>query len=190
MSDLLTSLYVPWAQVPTPPEGSSSGVHEAASHADGMVVHDVEAFLNDPKNKALMASTGKPSNNIANNRVTGGEYSEPQPVQLGGPKTTHHVTALYQLCQGRNLVPHFEIEAQADGGFGGWLRVGNQTVSSSEGCPSKKEAKEVLAEKGVELVKGMAVKGKGPNLEGEPKNWVGLLMGASDILLCPWPLYG
>lgn len=177
MSDLLASLILPSPPRPadTQKEAPSSD-HQAASQADNsLVVHDVEAYLNDPKNKALMASSSKkPSTATA--------YGAPQPVQVGRPKTIHNVPALNHLCQVRNLVPQFEIEVQANGGFGGCLRIGTETVYSHEGFPSKKEAKEALAEKGVELVNSMVIKGKetGKSSEEERKNWVGLLLGTSD----------
>lgn len=165
MSDLLSSLKTPSSQAAIQPHESHSGIHAAAAaaaHPGGLVVHDVDAYLSDSKTLALMGSS-----------------SSPQPVQLGGAKTSHHIAALYQLCQGRGLVPLFEIEAQANGGFGGWLQVGNETIFSSEGWLSKKEAKEALAEKGFELVKGMDTKGKLGVVEGGPKNWIGILQGAS-----------
>ncbi len=179
MSDLLASLIVSSSPPSTQPP---SRMPEAAVHAAGLVVHDVEAYLNDPKNKALMASTGKKSatgsTHVKHSAV--GESFEPQPVQLGGAKTSHHVSALNHLCQQRGLVPLFEIVAQEEGGFGGWLRVGNETVVSYEKWFSKKEAKEALAEKGVEILKSMGDKGKGPASEEDNKNWVGLLMRTSD----------
>lgn len=164
MSDLLGSLISSSPQAAIQPAEPRSAIH-AAAHPGGIVVHDVEAYLSSSKGQSLMAST-----------------TSPQPVQLGGAKTNHHVTILYQLCQSRGLVPQFEIEAQPNGGFGGWLQVGNETIFSSEGWLNKKEAKEALAEKGLELVKGMGDKknGKGVAAEGEPKNWIGLLLRASE----------
>lgn len=184
MSDLLSSLVIPSppAAIDTQKE-SPSDDHQATLQADSLVVHDVEAYLNDPKNKALMASSSKkPSANTTT------IYGAPQPVQLGGPKTSHHVPILNHLCQVRNLVPQFEIEIQANGGFGGCLRIGTETVYSHEKFASKKEAKEALAEKGVELVNGGMVgkeKGKETSSEEERKNWVGLLLGASWTMSFP-----
>ena len=180
MSYLLTTRIVATQQAATDiQKESSSSDHQAISQADSLVVHDVEAYLNDQKNQALMASSSKKS---STNTTT--IYGAPQPVQLGGPKTSHHVSMLHHLCQVQNLVSHFEIEMQANGGFGGWLRIGTETVYSQEGFPSKKEAKEALAEKGVKLVKGMEGKEKGKataSSEEEHKNWIGLLLGASRI---------
>lgn len=180
MSDLLASLIVanPQVEATDTQKESSSADHQATSQADSLVVHDVEAYLNDPKNKALMASSSK-KQSISTTTV----YGTPEPVQLGGPKTSHHVSMLHHLCQAKCLVPQFEIEMQADGGFGGSLRIGTETVYSHGGSPSKKEAKEALAEKGVQLVKGMVGTGKGTtSSEEEHKNWIGLLQGASGLI--------
>ena len=179
MSDLLSSLVVPFPQAAAgSPKESPSGANEAILPADSLVVHDVEAYLNNPKNKALMASTSKSPTSTMKNTT----YPAPQPVQIGGPKTTYHISALNTLCQVRGLVPQFEIEAQAGGRFGGCLRVGTETVVSHETFLSKKEAKEALAEKGLDLVKGMVAQGKEiSSPEEERKNWVGLLMGVLSI---------
>lgn len=75
----------------------------------------------------------------------------------------------------RGIVPKYEIEGdQSD--FGGWLQIGNETISRDERWKTKKDAKEGLAEMGVELVKGLREK----EMEKEPvagpqPNWVGLL---------------
>lgn len=180
MSDLLSSLIVPSPPAATDTQKEvPSGDHQAALQADSLVVHDVEAYLNDPKNKALIASMSKSS------AATTTTYGAPLPVQLGGPKTAHHIPALHHLCQVRKLVPQFEIETQAGGRFGGCLRIGTETILSHETFPTKKEAKEALAEKGVELVKDMVDKGKevGPSSEEKRKNWIGLLLGKSWIFL-------
>lgn len=184
MADLLSSLIVPSSPVATTPPKESphgaatgpseeppSGSDEAALHADNLVIHDVDAYLNDPKNQALMATIKKNPNT----------YPATKPVQLGGQKSTYHVSTLYHLCQGRNLVPQFEIEVQADGRFGGSLRIGSETVHTDEGFLTKKDAKEALAEKGVKLVKGMVSQGNGPGADEGSKNWIGLLQGASDF---------
>lgn len=176
MSDLLASLFIP-GFFPEPP----TDVHEAAMDGSGIEVQDVETYLNKPKNQAFLAASGT-SSTKAKHSVTGGGYSAPQPVQLGGPKTSHHVTTLHHLCQSQGLVPEFEIGAQPEGGFGGMLRVGDATVTSYEGWSTKKEAKEALAEKGIPLVKGMKITGTGSAFGGESKNWIGLLMGTRGFL--------
>jgi len=75
------------------------------------------------------------------------------------------------------LVPEFEIDGN-QGGFGGILRIGEQTVGSEQRWRSKKEAKDRLAEKGVEVVRGTEAKGKSPaGGGGTSENWVGKLLG-------------
>lgn len=177
MFDLISSLITPGSSTSNPSPASTSEIQKSTLQAAGLAVYDVDDYLNKPKNHALMASTGKKSpGSVLFTPMSG--FSSPQPVQLGGPKTSHHVTALYHLCQSRGLVPQFEIEANDNGGFGGCLRIGNETVVSREGWLSKKDAKEALAEKGSEIVKGMEWKGKGSGVDGDNKNWVGLLMRA------------
>ncbi|MCJ1225681.1 hypothetical protein MMC12_002330 [Toensbergia leucococca] len=198
MADLLTSLIIPCnspdsfhsthshiespmlsepsTQPQSPPNAST---HTAALQAAGLPIYDVEAYLNDPKNKNVLDSSAKKplghsagkgkssSNNI-------GHINATEPVQLGAPKTSHHVSALYLLCQQRGLTPSFEIE-ENDQTFGGRLIVGNAVVEGGETrWQSKKEAREELAGRGTEVVKGMTAVQAGESSTGE--NWVGKLL--------------
>lgn len=74
-------------------------------------------------------------------------------------------------------MPEFEIDGDQSG-FGGIVRIGEQTVGSEQKWRSKKEAKDGLAEKGVEVVGRMEAKGKSPTGGGGmSENWVGKLLG-------------
>lgn len=77
-------------------------------------------------------------------------------------------------------MPEFKIDGDQFG-FGGCLKIGNETVCRDERWPSKRDAKEALAERGVELVHAMQERGQGP-VAGTPTNWVGLLQGMPEHL--------
>jgi len=196
MADLLSSLVLPnnnssqesfhsiSSQPPpdinTVPEPTTD-THDSALQAAGLPIYEAESYLTDPKNASL------------HEKLVNGKKSQPQssrparqssetgaPVSLGS-KTSHHVSALMIACQAQGLSPVFEIEggiSQAD--FGGILRIGSVTIASDERWHSKKEAKEALAEKGLESVKTMEGKREAAGTEnGEVKNWVGMLHGES-----------
>ena len=100
-----------------------------------------------------------------------------EPVSLGS-KTRYHVTALNLLCQSKGLTLVFEIDGLVD--FGGVVKIGGTTVTSEERWRSKKDAREGLAEKGLDVAKTMDVKGKQDETSGEAgKNWIGVLLGES-----------
>ena len=66
----------------------------------------------------------------------------------------------------------FEIEGDKHG-FGGWLKVGNEMIGRDERWRSKKDAKEGLAERGLEVVKAMPLRGK--VTASSQENWIGML---------------
>lgn len=191
MSDLLPSLITPFESegsprsfhssqsrpsTPPPPQESSSDHHTVAFQAAGLPIYNVEAYLNDPDNQSILSSAAKNSNSKKKAEQPGIKTMD-EPVQLGSPKTSHHVSALNHLCQERGLVPEFEIDGNEFTGFGGWLKIGNEIIGSDEKWQSKKSAKEGLAAKGTETVKNMQGKGKGSATGTPEKNWVGLLLG-------------
>lgn len=135
------------------------------------------------------------------------------PIPLGGPRSAEHIALLYQLCQKRAIQPEFVFE-QRGARHQASLILGNVLLHSEDGrtYSTKKEAKEVLAKKGVELVKQWDEEDKKKQEEldlrssedgngedgitspgqAEPKamkdaepqeNWVGMLLGAHSILL-------
>ena len=95
------------------------------------------------------------------------------------------MTALNLLCQQKGLLPDFQVDGDApNANFGGVLKIGDVTITSDERWHSKKEAREALAEKGFETVKGMEGKRKEASAPGEKdKNWIGMLVGKCSMLL-------
>ena len=86
-------------------------------------------------------------------------------------------------------MPEFGIEGDQSG-FGGWLKVGSETISRNERWPCKRDVKEALAERGVEVVKNMLGNSveKGPVALAQQTNWVGLLQGMlADLSLNHFP---
>ncbi|KAL8948190.1 MAG: hypothetical protein Q9222_005596, partial [Ikaeria aurantiellina] len=148
----------------------TADLHAAALQAAGLSVYDVEAYLNDPRNKEVLALAAK--------KQKGNPSSSCTPVQLGSPITTHNVSAFNQLCQERALIAEYEIQGDQNVGFGGTLTVSGQVIKSENRWRNKKEAKEGLAELGMPVVKGMAAAAKGEQsvTGGQEKNWVGLLL--------------
>ena len=98
-----------------------------------------------------------------------------KPIQLGSPKSSHHVLLLHTLPHKRGIVPKFDIEGNQFG-FGGRLQIGDEIISRDERWSTKKEAREELAERGVEVVKSMQERAKEPAV-GPGTSWVGLLLG-------------
>lgn len=144
--------------------------------AAGLAIYDAETYVNDPKSQALLAANAK---NTPNPGKSSGGAPPSNLVPVGAPKTNHHVPVLYMLCQKRGIVPEFEIDGDRYG-FGGWLKIGNETVSRDERWSTKKDAKEGLAERGVEVVKGMQERENAPLANGQ--SWVGKLQGTSELL--------
>lgn len=154
------------------PAPSSSNAHTVVLRAADLPVYDVDAYLNNPKVQALLSGN---ANNTPTNPGQGMKSHGSVAPSTPTVKTTHYVSALNLLCQKRGIVPQFEIDGNQSG-FWGWLKVGNETISRDERWSTKKDAKEALAERGVEVVKGMQEREKGP-VDGSPPNWVGLLQG-------------
>ncbi|KAL2042136.1 hypothetical protein N7G274_005324 [Stereocaulon virgatum] len=160
------------AQKPTSPTTSQS--QSLAFQTAGLPIHDIDTFLADPSNAELLKKTRKANQLQPKDAERSSDSVDP--VSLGS-KTSHHVSALNHLCQLKGISAVFEINEDAShAGFGGVLKIGNVTVTREERWHSKKEAKQALAEKGLEIVQTMEVKGKEPGMSGEvAKNWVGIL---------------
>ncbi|KAL9029446.1 MAG: hypothetical protein Q9196_002321, partial [Gyalolechia fulgens] len=166
--------------VTAPPNLVATDLHAAALNAAGLSVYDAEAYLNDPRNQLPINSPPVKSPPHKKQKVKEGSSSSASgtPVQLGAPKTTHHVSALHQLCQERGLIAEYAIDGGQAEGFGGTVTIGGQTAASEQRWKSKKEAKEALAGLGLPMVWEMdAVKREKQGVSGEhDKNWVGLLL--------------
>lgn len=194
MSDLLSSLILPNrsqesfhstqsflnpASAPaSPPPETSSNSQAAAFQAAGIPIVDVETFLNDPKNQAILSVNAKNNPHQSTQGMSNPTNASSVPL---GSTSSHHVVVLYHLCQERGIEPQFDIEGNGVSGFWGWLKVGNETIARDEKWPSKKAAREGLAETGVKVVASMPVKGKEPE-DSVQKNWIGILQGTVNPL--------
>ena len=160
--------------------------HGAPVKAFDLPVYDIESYLGDPKNGSLLDKSTNTATKASASRSSKQSASNGsvEPVSLGS-KTSHHVSALMQLCQLKGLKAEFDINGDASNAdFGGTLRIGDNEILSDEHWHSKKEAKEALAQKGIEAARGMEST-KNVNAEVTKKNWVGMLQGKSLPAL-PW----
>jgi hypothetical protein len=82
------------------------------------------------------------------------ESQPPTPVALSGPRTAENIKHLYHICQARAIQPEFHFE-EVGIRHRVSLRLGDVLIEDEPGRTygSKKEGKEVLAGKGLELVK-------------------------------------
>ena len=154
----------------------SSSSQFSAHQATGLPIYAVDDYLAAPENAALLKRA--PDQKNAPTKQLWAETNPSQPVPLGS-RSSHHSVALNLLCQQKGLVPNFQIDGDASkADFGGLLKVGDITIASDERWHNKKEAREALAEMGLETVKGMAAVRKEPGTHGEKdKNWIGMLLG-------------
>ena len=155
---------------------SSQPSHDASGTIpDDLALHDVDTFLNDPQNQALLASKAR---FVAAAGPKPPKDDEAQrPVPIGHAKSSQNIQTLYYLCQQRGIIPEFEIDGDASiGDWGGWLKINQHIIGSDERWPSKKATREGLAEKAIEIVKAMKVN----EVRSKPSsqtNWVGKLLG-------------
>ena len=155
---------------------ASSQTQASAFQDAGFPVYDIDLYLADPKNAASSTQALNKGSN-SQHKSTQVVSNPLEPVSLGS-KTRHHVAALNTLCQAKGLTAVFEIDGVVD--FGGVLKIDGTTVTSEERWRSKKDAREGLAEKGLDFVTTMDAKGKRSETSGEAgTNWVGKLLGES-----------
>lgn len=158
---------------------SPDDVHSAAFEK-GVPIYNVDAYLNDPRNREH--GTSPPAKSPLHKEQKAGDGSSSSkpctPVQLGAPRTSYHVAALYQLCQERGLRAEFEFDGDHSRWFGGMVTVGAQTLASEQRWRTKKEAKEGLAELALPVAREMeAVWKQKAEQASQEKNWVGMLLG-------------
>ena len=153
---------------------TSAHSQQSALQAAGLPIYGVDAYLAAPENAALLHRA--PDRKGAPMKQAAPGLDPAQPISLGS-KSSHHMTAFNLLCQQKGLVPDFQIDGDvSNANFGGILKVGDVTIASDERWHSKKEAREALAEMGLESVKGMEAKRRAQGTSGE-KNWIGMLVG-------------
>lgn len=168
-----------------------SDVLPTALEGSPLPIYDVDHFLNDPRNQTILSPpSNPPSPPLKRPRMNNGcspSTSCSSPVQLGAPRTSHHVPNLYQLCQEKGLAVSFNVDGDQQDGFGGNLTIGEEVIASEQRWRNKKEAREGLAEKAIPVVKEMVGVPKEKNPATLPpttppeKNWVGLLLGKNRI---------
>ena len=164
-----------------PPEPSSE-THASAFQAADLPIYDIDLFLTNSRNAALSKQSPTKSS-TAQQKASQQAINLPEPISLGS-KTSHNVATLNTLCQTKGLLPIYEIDGDAsEPGFYGVIKIGNITLSSDDRRRSKKEAREGLAAKGLEIVKAMEAQRKQPESYSDGgKNWVGMLLGKYIIL--------
>ncbi|MCJ1388742.1 hypothetical protein MMC18_001591 [Xylographa bjoerkii] len=193
MSDLLSSLVIPkrsqdsfhsassqpaiHPSPPSPPSQPATQQTLPTSHGAPLVLHDVHAFLSSPETVSLLSSA--PSTRPRGALV---------PVQLGGPHSSASVSRFYELCQEKGLTPVFAIEEDAarPEWFTGTLTVDGATPLVLDARqPSKKEARQLLAERGCALVRGLPARVQRKDASNPPaaaaENWVGKLLEFSAL---------
>ena len=101
-------------------------------------------------------------------------HMNPKPgVSLTTTLTTHNVGHLNNLCQTLGLSARYEIDGDQPTGFGGYLQLGPHTITRDERWPSKKAAREGLAQKGLAILRDL--QRKKAEEEESVGNWVGML---------------
>ena len=116
--------------------------------------------------------------------VSGSPPSPPAPeiishinATLGVPLittlTTHNVGQLNNLCQTLGLSARYEIDGDHQIGFGGSLQLGPHVITRDERWPSKRAAREGLAQEGLAIAKDLqSIRAEN---ESSLENWVGIL---------------
>ena len=151
-----------------------------AHQAAGLPIYGIDDYLAAPENAALLKRA--PDRKNAPTKQPKAETKISLPVPLGS-RSSHHLIALNNLCQQKGFVSDFQIDGDASkADFGGLLKVGDVIIASDERWHSKKEAREALAEMGLETVKCMAAVRKELGTPSEKdKNWIGMLVGMSLV---------
>ncbi len=149
--------------------------------AQGVVEDELPIFdIDDPRMQALLNSVPLPRRAAAQVQPSAAASSKAPtsstttPVRVGKTHSAAHVIEFYKLCGERNLTPNFIFTGIADRAeFGVRVEFGGHSVLEEGPFASKKEAKEVAAEKGVEVLREVPL----PEKAKEGENWVGILSG-------------
>ena len=138
-------------------------------------IFDVDAFLSQPSNVAHLSSVLAKANNKTQ-QASFSKLDAVTPVELN-TSSNHHVATLHALCQKKGISPIFEYNEITKYAFTGFLRIGQDSVTVDDPCRSKKEVKERLSEKGIDLVNRLDSQKKGLSPSEDGRNWVGQLQG-------------
>ncbi|KAI9705998.1 MAG: hypothetical protein M1836_005404 [Candelina mexicana] len=173
---------------PAPEAGVTTNgtASESSGHAQGMDGEELPIIdIDDPRMQALLNSVPLPRRvaaQVQSSDSAAAPLKPPTniPVQIGKTHSAAHIIEFYKLCQERALTPTFTFTSAADRAeFGVQVTFGGYSVVDEGPFASKKEAKEVGAEKGVKVLKDAPVPEKFVGgKEGEKgENWVGILSG-------------
>lgn len=165
----------------------------ATENGLGPVLHDVDDYLGRPDNHSLLSTSTsrapKPkTQSPAQHPATAPSKAKPTativPVQVGAPKSSASVSRLNTICQQKGLLLDWDIKEAASSppGFTGTLTIGAETLVLEVAQPSKKDAKQILAEKGVDVAERMEARVRGGSEgaeagSGANENWIGKLQG-------------
>ncbi|KAI9754029.1 MAG: hypothetical protein M1835_000925 [Candelina submexicana] len=155
----------------------SSGHHAQGIDGEELPITDID----DPRIQALLDSVPLPRRVAAQVQSSGSAAAAPlktptsTPVQIGKTHSAAHIIEFYKLCQERGVTPTFTFTGAAE--FGVHVEFGGYSVVDEGPFASKKEAKEVGAEKAVKVLRDAPVPEKlVGGKEGEKgENWVGIL---------------
>ncbi len=131
-----------------------------------MKTPSVESFHSTQSQQSLCSGAHPPPTISGNN-------SEPG-FPISGIVTHHYVGALNTQCQALGLCALYEIDGDQSNGFGGHLTIGDQKVSREERWPSKKAAKEGLAQRGIDVVEKIQAR-QHPAVVSQEPNWTSQL---------------
>ena len=179
MADIMGTLILP----KNASQDSFHSTHSQSSHflpnpgpttVNALILQDVDAFLDDCQNEALAKSR-------ASFEATAGSKPTPhvepqQPVLIGQTRSSQHIQTLHYLCQQRGIIPEFDLNGGTSTDWGGWLRINEHNIGSDQRWPTKKAAREGLAEKAIEIVKDIQIMGAQVRTSSQI-NWVGRLLG-------------
>lgn len=105
------------------------------------------------------------------------------PIALPQTRSSEHIIRLHQLCQERGILTQYEFSSEyGDAKWGVRLTLGETIIEEDGPFQSKKEAKDVAAEKGCLLITEMPIPAASAKrrLDDSPgENWVGLLLGTT-----------
>ncbi|MCJ1420798.1 hypothetical protein MMC32_007157, partial [Xylographa parallela] len=202
MSDLLSSLLVPKSshesfhsatsqpatQPSSPPSPTPQHTLPTLHGTAPLHLYDVASFLSAPSTTSLLATAPsttktKPSPSTPSTTITPTTTTTALP--LSGPHSAASVSRFYELCQAKGLTPLFTIaeDVLRPQWFTGSLAVGPATLALDDSQPTKKQARQLLAERGCELVRGMAARvvvvprpDDTASPSGGAENWVGKLL--------------
>ncbi|MCJ1287255.1 hypothetical protein MMC26_006603 [Xylographa opegraphella] len=176
MSDLLSSLLVRASSHESFHSATSQPAPPQPAPGSALPLHDVASFLSAASTASLLGQAGPaPQATTTTNSST----SSPPAPATPSPAS---VSRLYELCQEKGLTPLFSMTEDAPQRFRGTLTLGPITLSLPSSHPSKKEARQHLAEQGCALARTLpAAIARAPppppsSSSAPAENWVGKLL--------------